>query len=797
MWARRKMMKKIVNKIRNEQGQALPIILILMVIGGLIIAPLLSYISSGLVAGQTYEAIADELYAADAGVEDGLWQISYNHLDDLITSYDEYDFDTEFAYPSSYPVRVNNIDVDVTIENVWVPDIDEPDSISEAHSLIGTGKLMITGNIPEENTHQIKIYYYPDESDSADFYVNTIGIWIPPGFSYNTTVECTLETYLSASGKSYSRDIYPHCGGEAVVWTLTDVLFDNLPGANRLDNPMASTIEFQYTAASENRTPEAIAWMTTSGVSDIPYTWDADVKVYHIQSVAEGTTVEAYAIKTELRQLGSAIAGDYRAIGNTLMTDEHYDSGGPKLDTLWSESDATASDIPSSAHVEAAFLYWSGWVEGEEDVQTYFEDFCNNMNQWYPDSNWSAVRQGGNWVFQGHGSGYLEMQDSVDLSSCKSGTATISWQQSVAGNRLDNYDCLKFQLSNDGGSTWGSLITAFCRNPSYNYEYLIPDEYLTDNFKMRFYLDGFSGRNEYCYLDNIRIRGEEEQIIADTSIVFKINGVQVYFADDAYGNPTVPTEGSEEITTNKYQVLQNVDGSGNPHGYSYASFKDVTGLLQEYANQGNATYTVGEVYGDTGDEWSYAAWSLIIIYASPETRGHQLYLYDITNSDFIYVENDGTLKYPISGFLVPDPIAGETTAATITCFIGEGDDYYANDFISFNPPDSYDTHPQDIPNRYKLWDGTYSDEHPGSNTPSSPNNVWNSKSLGLSEDGIDIDTFYVPWGDPPENGLLKPQDTSAVVVLHTGTDSWNFIYIILSFRSDTVTGGTVTYLIWE
>ena len=788
-------MKKIVNKIRNEQGQALPIIMILMVVGGLIIAPLLSYISSGLVAGQTYEAIADELYAADAGVEDGLWQISYNHLDDLITGYDEFDYDTEYEYPDTYPVVVNGLDVDVTIDNVWVPDIDEPDSISEAHELIGTGKLIMTGNIPAEDTHQIKIYYYYDEDDSEDFYVNTIGIWIPPGFSYDTTAECTLETWLDASSKSYSREIYPHCGGEAVVWTLTNVKFEELPGASGADYPMASTINFQYnTAVTGNRTPEAIAWIETSGVSDIPYAWDADVRVYHIESVAEGTTVEAYAIKTEMRLLGSAIAGDYRAIGNTVMTNEYYDYGGPKLDTLWEDSDATADDIPSSAHVEAAFLYWSGWVEGEEDVQTYFEDYCNNFNQWYADSNWSL--SGGR--FRGHGSGYLEMVDSIDLSACEPDTATITWQQSTGG-RLENYDCLYFQLSDDGGGSWGDLELAFCRNPSpYNYEYLIPDEYLTESFKMRFYLDGFSGRREYCYLDNIRVQGQEEgETIADISVAFSINGVQVYFEDDAYGNPTVPAVGSEEITATNYQVIQNIDGSGNPHGYSYASFKDVTGLLQEYANQGNATYTVGEVYGDIEDEWSYAAWSLIIIYASPETRGHQLYLYDITNSDFIYVENDGTLIYPVSGFLVPDPIADEDNAAAITCFIAEGDDYYANDFITLNAPDHYDDDPWNIPNSYKLWDGTYSSEQPGSNTPSNPNNVWNSKSLGLSEDGIDIDTFYIPWGTPPENGILKPQDTSAKVLLHTGTDSWNFIYIILSFRSDTVTGGTVTYLIWE
>lgn len=69
-------MKKILNKlIRNEEGQAMILALILLVVGGLIIAPLLGYMSTGLKVGQVYEKKMDELYAADAGVEDAIWKI--------------------------------------------------------------------------------------------------------------------------------------------------------------------------------------------------------------------------------------------------------------------------------------------------------------------------------------------------------------------------------------------------------------------------------------------------------------------------------------------------------------------------------------------------------------------------------------------------------------------------------------------------------------------------------------------------------------------------------------------------
>ena len=63
----------------------------------------------------------------------------------------------------------------------------------------------------------------------------------------------------------------------------------------------------------------------------------------------------------------------------------------------------------------------------------------------------------------------------------------------------------------------------------------------------------------------------------------------------------------------------------------------------------------------------------------------------------------------------------------------------------------------------------------------------------MSEDGVDIDTFYVTWA----SGLLEPGDSSAQLDLITGVDSWNLVYIILSLRSETTTGGTVHYIIHD
>jgi hypothetical protein len=74
MWSR--LMKRILNKFRGgEKGQALILALILMLLGGLIIAPLLGYMGTGLKIGKdVHEERMLELYAADAGIEDAIWK---------------------------------------------------------------------------------------------------------------------------------------------------------------------------------------------------------------------------------------------------------------------------------------------------------------------------------------------------------------------------------------------------------------------------------------------------------------------------------------------------------------------------------------------------------------------------------------------------------------------------------------------------------------------------------------------------------------------------------------------------
>jgi hypothetical protein len=786
---------KYVKYLGGENGQALLSVLAFLLISSLTLPPILSHLGTSLETGRVYEDKTDALYAADSGIEDALWQIKYDRLEPLLTNpdYDIYDFGTTWSYSLNEPI--NNLTANVSIRNVWIPsNVSPPSDPVEAREIIESNKLMVAGTATDESSYKIKISFSPGEGEEEALMVESLGIWLPLGFHYSGS--CSLADEPGA--EYYSENVTDYAGGESVVWEFSPPVAFTSFGADPGEMPMITEVTFQYTADEAGARPATVSWLETYGaVSDIlPVTWDIDTRIYKITSVAGDTEIEAYSSKCELRKMGAAIAGDYRAIGNSLMRDKYYPYD--KRDTLLDKSSTELDTIPNDAEegfadVIQAHLYWSGWRK-ESRKQTEFSDTCDNFGNWISGSCWDI----GSHNFRSHYSSSgedprlltLKDQYSLELSSYADlGAVTVSWKQWETGD-LESDDGLDFAFSPDGGDTWSSNFEAFRGNigssPKY-FEYVIPAQYLTDDFKLRFYLVGFVEPDDHhCYIDNIKVSG----MMPDYDAVFEIDDTQVYLLDGE------PTQGDADIVATRTQVLPNYESNGNPNGFSYSCYLDVTKLVKEYAevvedeygiehHTGNEKYTVGDVEADTDNKWSYAGWSLIIIYSSPETAGHQLYLWD----DFMYADEytdidfdgDGEVGGDITGFVVPEQIEGDVNAATLACFVGEGDSY-TGDFIAFNAPEIYRTNPNGIPDTYKFWDGTY---------PKNLDNVWNSKSVGFTADGVDIDTFYVTW----ESGLLEPGDTTAHIDLPTGTDSWNLIYIILSMCSETVTGGTEHYVI--
>lgn len=846
---------------KREKGFAYVAVLILMLVGSLIVTPLLSYMTNGLITSKLYDEKAKALYAADAGIEDAYWNLKNDNTEATIPGYNNYDFATDFTY--YLPEQVNGYDVEVTLKNVWIPldfEIPKPPATAE-HLIIGeTGylpRIMLSGSSEIAGTFQIKLQYIPrPDDDKKEMKIKKLGVWIPHGFTYDVEGTCNFSSYISATLPN--PVITSHKGGQAVVWSFDDYPLlgsvdpplPEFPGIDTDDDPMTSILTFQYKGPSERKF-EAVSWVEMNkpiiGTGNIKYTWDAGLGVVHIKSIAGDTEVESYVTKSELPELESAVNGDYFATGNSLLGGsvsfhnyhyQLYNSTTAVIDT----SSVPTEGIPESATIAAAYLYWTGWIDYSDSgspEKTYnpvmYNDGCTSFSKPPSPFGWSS----GDWSvssgrFRCNSSAsnkVLSMANSIDLSKfIATDGVKISWlQQTSTSIPAGDLEYAFFD-----GTSWSEIFYAKADTTAETKSISIPEEYLTAGFRLRLNWN-VNGSNRYIYIDNIKIIGPDlkypeadpsaENIATLVERAARVNKVM-------FNNVPVIADAYETIYP--YSISP-TDFAAFQYSWYYSCKTDVTDLLNQWIeddvieSNGEGNYTLGHYYtGDTpgvdnyrvnaiDSNWNFSfsigggstgyplgtpatyftgytplkrsllahcGWSLVIIYTSPETYGHQLFLYDITNPnfDFFYgfknnadFDKDGSPGGTISGFLVPDPIPGETLAGRITVFVGEGDAQYTEDYFIVNGMNM-------------------------SNSESPYNNVWNSNSPGLSVAGVDIDHFEIPWGTPPSSGLLKPKDTSVQIDIPTGTvfpdtDAFTMSYIILSFRSLTQTGGALSYLI--
>jgi hypothetical protein len=461
---------------------------------------------------------------------------------------------------------------------------------------------------------------------------------------------------------------------------------------------------------------------------------------------------------------------------------------------------------------------------------------------------------GDNWTFQTHAiqgpstypgsfswtipSGYLTHNFKIKLTLTGFGSTKYCTVDDIkvtlpSAPTYSSSDAIKFAISKDGGASWSNYTTAVTADKMAAsafdakavYQYNIPRDYLTSIFKIKFYISGFDSPGKYFGIDNIRICWLQPK----EGISFKIDPTgsgssyqQVYF--DSSGNPAV---GTDELTASRTQALitYSFSASASPivRGFAYTCFRDVTELVRTYAEQpsgvetnfnGHGRYKVKGDLGDSGSDttWyqqAHAGWSLVIIYTSADTLGHQLYLYDdfigsgysptlAINVDF---DKDGQDGGTISGFVVPDPIKDENgtiiekNAAKLSVFVTEGD-------VSPTGSDYLEIKGTSASTFTKLWDGTTITTSGHENNKTSPNNAWAGKSMVLGAvDGVDVDTMGIdPTASPPQyitwtSSILAAKDTSASINLVTHNDYFFLVYMIISFRSETTTGGSLSYLI--
>jgi len=687
-------MKPLIRMLRKEAGQALPMALILLLVGAMMTVVILDLTTTNLKATQVIDQQTRDIYAADAGVDDGLWKVRYNYLPDSLAG--EWDEATYSQDPYSYvmydsddpedTVPINERNVDVDIKPIWVLEGLEEPSLEQGRT--PDDRLLTFGTVIGNGIYEVSIF----QDGSLDpLEIQRIGCWLPPGFEY-VDGSSNME---QGSGQPYYciPDVSSHNGGIAITWNYASIDYDELPaqGSKRI-----VTFEFTPEEMTYEVSTDAFCWTRTSR-NDVHLSWDTAKKIFEITSSAPSDsenqiTIVSHSVRKEFQALGGAINGDYTATGITLMRDADYFDFWNMRERLYKETvtgmppttDPPTDPIPDDATVEKIFLYWSGW----------------KCKPWYA---WNLTDT---------------QLNALPVDKC-----------------IDKV-VLKVQVGTEEmpSTTVTATQTQAMRNGSASDQH---------------------GWSYSCFADITNLVTDYFQ---DHSVPF-------------YGNATYtvghwdisPTYDPSTYRYSLYNWTSNHQGETVTSYTRYPLGSPMNGRESDLiGHYGNYDY-----YENTGsqDNWSYSAWSVVIIYSSPSTTGHHLYVFD----EFLYCDSYQTLNFTIKGFLAPEDVLYDPNAARITCFVGEGDSIWHGDSIEING-------------------------FPRSDSVNPANNVWNARSNvlggGYTDDGIDIDTFTAGGGT-----VIVPGDTEATITIPTGTDIWNLIYIMLSFSSEISTGGVIDYSI--
>jgi len=863
---------------RDQNGAALTLVLVLLVVGGLILAPLLGLMSTGLMAGRVYENNMHSLYAADAGIEDGLWQIRNEELGDHFSSYDAYDYSGQWSYyldnhqrdggGVAQAVLVNDKGVNVTIENVWIPmDIPTPDPDTAREIAEGSPgnppKLIITGSVAGATKYEIKISYDQCWVNSENPAVTSVGVWLPTGFEYvmgSSDLEAAIgKAYYSVPG------VVPWSGGYAVVWNFTSP-YPTL-------GSFPTSFSFQY-SGPQGQTPDAtVPWINIgigsaasgsqtrypSGDVSRSGTWDKTTNMYTyvdekgtndadttyllhgttsgyalfsfpIFTVPTGATIQSLTVSLVARDyncsflcsnsmqpairvggtnyLTTSRAGDPRSSYSTFS---YTYTTNPKTNTAWTLNDVNG--VGPNA-LQGFGVYSTDANPQIRLTQVYAEvsyvapvNFASTSYTWGADVKVYKITSTATDPETGKQTtveSYTSKVELRKLGSAISGDYVASGNTlMVATTHIEYRDTLYEQSS----------CTFQSSNPSAP-GYIPPDATVGAAFVY------WSGWIDWHYPGSSSSGITALKYSSDTSPDKHILVSQTAKVDTVdFG-----VAGSmATVTAGKCQVEENSGSgwgtnTGTADTWSYACFADVTSLVRDFiaaggtSSNGAGMYALSQIpenrsgtesqysfsFSDTGEttgyplgtpapprspatryQYAYAGWSLVIIYTSPETKGHQLYAYGVQTGDFAFINGQASggdeVNIPISGFLAPD----DTTGSHMTCFVGEGDAHYgckcgACTDVKHTGDDYLEV------NGNGLSDGICC-----------ACNVWNSYSNvlgGTAVNGVDIDDFDM-------SSCIKPYDSSATVTVGSKYDIYNVVYIFLSFRSSITTGGTLSYLI--
>ncbi|HUU65196.1 MAG TPA: hypothetical protein VMW37_03735 [Dehalococcoidales bacterium] len=193
-----RLLKQIVS---SEKGQALPIVLALLVLGGLTIASGLGYTATSLKSSRLLEEDVRGIYAADAGMEDALWSLANGWLPDP-------------------PLRetINQMLVLRQIENkgtytLYLGELIEPGEHSDYLEVDGE---IVWDEEAEAYKYTVTVTWQPD-SGIPVIHLEEIGARLPLDYSYQPWSAASFEENLSTDEPDETLDAL---GAYLLNWEL-------------------------------------------------------------------------------------------------------------------------------------------------------------------------------------------------------------------------------------------------------------------------------------------------------------------------------------------------------------------------------------------------------------------------------------------------------------------------------------------------------------------------------------------------------------------------------------------------
>jgi len=193
-----RLLKQIVS---SEKGQALPIVLGLLVLGGLTIASSLGYTATNLKSSRLLEEDVRGIYAADAGMEDALWSLTNGWL------------------PSVYvPELINKMMVFIQTEEkgtytLYLGELIEPGEHSDYLEVDGE---IVWDEGAEAYKYTITVTWQPD-SGTPVIHLEEIGARLPLDYSYQPWSAASFEENLSTDEPDETLDAL---GAYLLNWEL-------------------------------------------------------------------------------------------------------------------------------------------------------------------------------------------------------------------------------------------------------------------------------------------------------------------------------------------------------------------------------------------------------------------------------------------------------------------------------------------------------------------------------------------------------------------------------------------------